>query len=464
MFIVDFFKHNPLALAILGGGTSTAILTYLLNTIKWIPNTIFSSILAYITTKIRLTDGVAFLGEDVVDKVKELENMIRGFKNKVIDNSLNLDAEEGSYTKLTPGMYYVFKTVFTYRIILVISVDIVENKADGYKALLHRYDLKVIGFDRHRQAFIDDLESRFVNKDRDDSLEHLKNKTIMVSADMNGGRGANIFTINKRDLSTVYMDDYIKNTIAEHINNFIHNKHIYDMYKITYKTGIILHGAPGTGKTSLVRALASSTDSILINVTPDVSMKTLRETISGIRRTDFINKTGIKWEIINKAINFKNAPIIMLFEELDKFFLSSSNKNKKANKPKEIDYDTVSVTTEEFEEKSGVDSIVNGMDNDTLDGMLQFFDGIASPENVIFIATTNYIERLDPALTRPGRFDLSVEMKRLDIEHAAKMINDMIPGKTTEDYKEFIENDTINSSSLFTKLVSDKIKMEVFNK
>jgi ATP-dependent 26S proteasome regulatory subunit len=38
-------------------------------------------------------------------------------------------------------------------------------------------------------------------------------------------------------------------------------------------------------------------------------------------------------------------------------------------------------------------------------------DGIGAPTNVIYIFTTNHVEMLDPALIRPGRIDLMVEMK-----------------------------------------------------
>ena len=44
---------------------------------------------------------------------------------------------------------------------------------------------------------------------------------------------------------------------------------------------------------------------------------------------------------------------------------------------------------------------------------MQFLDSNSSPTNVIFIATTNHIERLDSALLREGRFDLKVEVKPL---------------------------------------------------
>lgn len=468
MFIVDFFKSNPLALAILGGGTSTAIITYLLNTVKWIPNTIISTFMARITTRVQLTENIHFHSDTDVDKIRELESFIRTFKHRVIDNSLNLDSG-GAYTKLPQGIYYIFKTVLTDFVIMTINVSSIENKGGGYKALIHRYDLHIIGTTKRRKRFINKLNDVFENKKTKSSDELVHNKIILACPDTNWNY---LTTLNKRDLNTIYMDENLKNSIVTHIDNFLTNREVYDKYKITYKTGIVLYGEPGTGKTSLVRALVSHINGILINADSKTSTDKVQDLILNIRNNNCSNKTGISYEILDKTINIETAPIVILFEELDKFFLNSSDKRSKKETPKEdgnnamvtVTSKEVKVPGEKSKEQSLTDSIANGMDNDILDDMLQFFDGMRSPENVIFIATTNYIERLDPALTRPGRFDLSVEMKRLTVEKACDMIENMIPGKSVMEYQEYIKEDgTVNSSELFTKLISDKIKEEVYN-
>jgi ATP-dependent 26S proteasome regulatory subunit len=47
---------------------------------------------------------------------------------------------------------------------------------------------------------------------------------------------------------------------------------------------------------------------------------------------------------------------------------------------------------------------------------LNSIDGVCAPFNVVFIFTTNHIEKLDPALLRPGRIDLCVEIKPVCLE------------------------------------------------
>lgn len=55
--------------------------------------------------------------------------------------------------------------------------------------------------------------------------------------------------------------------------------------------------------------------------------------------------------------------------------------------------------------------------------LLQLLDGINSCNKTIFLATTNYIDRLDPALIRDGRFDIKIEMKNFDYDEAVEMCN-----------------------------------------
>ena len=58
------------------------------------------------------------------------------------------------------------------------------------------------------------------------------------------------------------------------------------------------------------------------------------------------------------------------------------------------------------------DNSVTSADKENFQALLQLLDGINSCKKTIFLATTNYIDRLDPALIRDGRFDIKIEMKK----------------------------------------------------
>ena len=54
--------------------------------------------------------------------------------------------------------------------------------------------------------------------------------------------------------------------------------------------------------------------------------------------------------------------------------------------------------------------------------MFQILDGMYSTEETIYIATTNHIERIDPAMIRHGRFDIQEELKPFDEERSIKFL------------------------------------------
>ena len=54
--------------------------------------------------------------------------------------------------------------------------------------------------------------------------------------------------------------------------------------------------------------------------------------------------------------------------------------------------------------------------NDSLSGTLNFFDGIGSPEGFVCFITTNNLEALDPAVIRPGRMHLVLEIPPLSLD------------------------------------------------
>ena len=59
----------------------------------------------------------------------------------------------------------------------------------------------------------------------------------------------------------------------------------------------------------------------------------------------------------------------------------------------------------------------------TLAGLLNVLDGVVSPEGMVVIMTTNYPDRLDKALLRPGRADYPVRFDLADAEQAKKIVS-----------------------------------------
>lgn len=179
-------------------------------------------------------------------------------------------------------------------------------------------------------------------------------------------------TMNKlfgRRLDTLFFDDNVKDIITNHIDKFDANTEIYKNRNLLYKTGIILYGNPGTGKTSLANAIASYCNCSLVVVN-----------MSTFATLDVAEFTS--------TLNADEKRYVVLLEDIDTIFNSLDRKSED----------------------------INDKEKAVVNKLLQFLDSNTSPSNVIFIATTNYYERLDEAIKRPGRFDLKVEIKPIDHE------------------------------------------------
>lgn len=131
--------------------------------------------------------------------------------------------------------------------------------------------------------------------------------------------------------------------------------------------GILLYGAPGTGKTMIAKAVASESNANFISVKgPELLSKWVGESESGLR------------EIFKKAR--QAAPCVIFFDEID------------AIAPKRG--------------KGGDTQVTERM----VSQMLTEMDGIEDLKGVTVLAATNRLDMIDPALLRPGRFDLVIEI------------------------------------------------------
>jgi len=179
----------------------------------------------------------------------------------------------------------------------------------------------------------------------------------------------------QRDFDSIIMDDEIKKYLISNLNKWKNDEKWFKDHHLVYKKGILLHGQPGTGKSSIIKAISNMFDNAyIISIAP--------------------HKGSLVNHIDNILIYRQSIPgiLIVLIEDVDMFF-TSREKNK------------------------------NGDDNDIAQNELfQIIDGIHSTDNTIYIATTNHIDYLDSALIRPGRFDIKVEIDYFDEEMALKLL------------------------------------------
>lgn len=137
----------------------------------------------------------------------------------------------------------------------------------------------------------------------------------------------------------------------------------YDKRGIPYKRCYMFFGVPGTGKTSLITALAGRFR----------------------RNVCFLSAHHPKFtdEALKSALSRLPSRAIVVLEDIDSLF-DKERKTNNTNNPL------------------------------TFTGLLNAVDGIGEHRGTVFVMTTNFIERLDAALIRAGRVDMKVEFKHAD--------------------------------------------------
>lgn len=208
------------------------------------------------------------------------------------------------------------------------------------------------------------------------------NKKIMEKS---GGANSMMFGMGKSNakiyvkssegikFSDVAGEDEAKENLAE-IVEYLHNPGKYREVGASMPKGILLVGPPGTGKTMLAKAVAGESD------VPFFSM-------SGSEFVEmFVGMGASKVRDLFKQAKEK-APCIVFIDEIDAI-------GKKR------------------------DGQIGGNDEreQTLNQLLTEMDGFEDNSGVIILAATNRPESLDPALTRPGRFDRRVPVELPDLK------------------------------------------------
>lgn len=167
----------------------------------------------------------------------------------------------------------------------------------------------------------------------------------------------------KRPLESVVLHEGVKERVVADVEDFISSSSWYNDRGIPYRRGYLLYGPPGTGKSSFIQALAGELDY-------DIAILNLSE-------------RGLTDDRLNHLLTIVPNRTLVLLEDVDAAF---SNRR----------------------EQSDADGYRGA--NVTFSGLLNALDGVASAEERIIFLTTNHVERLDEALVRPGRVDMTVRL------------------------------------------------------
>jgi hypothetical protein len=232
---------------------------------------------------------------------------------------------------------------------------------------------------------------------------------------------------HNKDLKTnIFFED--KNKLINYINPFIYEQdqiinlgeEKYKRSGFTFKAGLLFYGSPGCGKTSTIKAILKYTNrhGIIINLS---RVKTCEELENIFRKRKFDKK-----DVSGKQLCY----ILEDCDAIENNIISTRDNKDKNEKEKDKN-------SEEKTEKNDVLSVAKLIeatccappkkDDDSLNlsCFLNILDGIIELHGIMIILTTNYPEKIDNALIRPGRIDFKYEFKKT----SKKIIKEMLQFK-----------------------------------
>ena len=196
---------------------------------------------------------------------------------------------------------------------------------------------------------------------------------------------------NSRRLDTVILKNKLKNEIKKDIDIFLNSREWYETRDIPYTRGYLYYGLPGTGKTSMIKAISLYCKRHIhtMNLASVESDEQLTELMKNIKW----NETVLVFEDIDAMNDIIRSRKSKNKEEKgeEKHSSSRSRSRSRSRSPKNERH----TVKEEEPKRSKL----------TLSGLLNAIDGVCECNGRIIIMTTNYPEVLDEALIRPGRCD-----------------------------------------------------------
>jgi len=292
------------------------------------------------------------------------------------------------------------------------DMKITDGQLEIVKFKLYCYDHDV----QHLQTFVDncntDYERRMANK----LGAHRYFFDQMVQSRVKGSvqnplpTSHLVYTKSKfttnRNFDNVFFEE--KKQVEHRTNFFLDNRSWYDKKGIPYTLGFMFHGPPGTGKTSTIKAIASVGRRHIINVQLS-EIKTKQQLQHLFFNDDIHVYNGVNTEKYTIPVS-ERLYVIEDIDAMGDMVLRREWKKPviEAPKPKETD----PFLDRKEEDRETID----------LSFLLNLLDGTLEANGRILIITTNFPERIDSALVRPGRVDMIIHFKKCSIPVLQEMI------------------------------------------
>lgn len=351
--IVDWISVQIKTNQFFGAAAFASIAAAIFASLKGVPSWLWERFVTLVSYKVtiyqtdELYDYITFwIRDNHKSKARNVEYTTRSADDDDYPSDNNTSGKKAKDIKEIPieDFFYLRK----YRRWLRISFgrDKLENANNLKSVYLKHYTFKGLFASRSIRKLIGEINQQYGNAKREPRFYISRGSYFSYMQNITG-----------KPLSQVVLNAKLKNDILNDVNMWRDSKDEYNRRGISHKRGHCYFGPPGTGKTTLARAIAIEYEMDVYNVN--------------------LNNIDGDDDMISMFTEV-NPNSILLFEDIDAYF----DKRNAINKKSKV----------------------------TFSGLLNALDGAISLNNVLVIFTTNHIEQLDPALLRPGRIDVIKEI------------------------------------------------------
>jgi ATPase family associated with various cellular activities (AAA) len=300
------------------------------------------------------------------------------------------------------------------------EMKIADGQLELVKFKLYCYDHDV----QHLQQFVDtcntDYERRMANKLGShryyfDQMIQTKSKGIQNPLPMSHlVYTKSKFTTN-RTFNNVFFEE--RDHVRDRVNFFLNRRDWYDQKGIPYTLGFMFHGPPGVGKTSTIKAIANEGKRHIVNV----QLSEIK-TKSQLQHLFFNDEIHVYNGVQTEKYTIPVSERLYVIEDIDA--MGDTVLRREWKKPVQ----TTSKKEEDmFDRKEEEKEVID------LAFILNLLDGTLEANGRILAITTNFPERIDRALIRPGRIDMIVNFKKCSVAIVQEMVRSFYDSETVVD-------------------------------
>ncbi|RID59953.1 hypothetical protein BRARA_F03143 [Brassica rapa] len=300
------------------------------------------------------------------------------------------------------------------------SVKEIQTQSSGYgrSSSGERRFFTLTFHRRHRGMIIESYITHVLREGREIGLRNRERKLFTNNSSSEwyawrSGKWSNVPFHHPATFETLAMDPEKKEGIKKDLVKFSKGKDYYKKVGKPWKRGYLLFGPPGTGKSTMISAIANFLEYDVY----DLELTTVKDNS----------------ELKKLLLDTKGKSIIVI-EDIDcSLDLTGQRKSKKEEDEEE---DEDEKKKEEEEKKKKMEG--ERQSKVTLSGLLNSIDGLwsACSDEKIIIFTTNFVDKLDPALIRRGRMDNHIEMSYCRFEAFKVLAKNYLEIETHELYGE----------------------------